>query len=277
MSCSGRQGNLLKSAMYVQSYCFTRKTNCLWRCRPRRGCLKKPSLTWYIAFLSYLQTDATTPNIVGTCSASREEYTQPKIPEISFGSTGIFGTTFEGGPFWPDHSFQSVGRSAGPKRPFPFDKTVVPSTTLLHPSYNNNNQTSIGLGRDCATGMYLPLGAWIFRNFKPELLLNGKRPLSSTASLLRAWPQQCLKSCTNESKRNVESTKVWPVSNFPQQHATGCANGRNMYMQQCWVRLHGALEGNETRLVLFSMTGLCHKNTPMSRKGLYLEGQLISR
>ena len=42
--------------------------------------------------------------------------------------------------------------------------------------------------------MYLPLGAWIFRNFKPELLLNGKRHLSSTASLMRAWPKQCWKS-----------------------------------------------------------------------------------
>ena len=44
-----------------------------------------------------------------------------------FGSTGIFGSSFEGGPLWPVWSFRSVG----PKCPFPFDKIVVPSTALL--------------------------------------------------------------------------------------------------------------------------------------------------
>ena len=58
----------------------------------------------------------------------------------------------------------------------------------------------------------------------------------------RAWPQQCWKSCPNGSNivalrfgdhgtkemLGVVGWKVWPVSNFAQQHATGCANGRNM-------------------------------------------------
>ena len=59
-----------------------------------------------------------------------------------FSPTGIFGTTFEGGPLWPVHSFRSVG----PKCPFLFDKIVVPSTALLHPAYKNNTQMCCGLG-----------------------------------------------------------------------------------------------------------------------------------
>ena len=54
-----------------------------------------------------------------------------------FRLTGIFGTSFEGGPLWPVWSFRSVG----PKCPFPFDKIVVPSTAVLYPAYKNNNQT----------------------------------------------------------------------------------------------------------------------------------------
>ena len=73
-----------------------------------------------------------------------------------FGPTGIFGTSFEGGPLWPVWSFRSVG----PKCPFPFDKIVVPSTALLHPAYKNNNQTRGSLGRVCATGMYRSIGLW---------------------------------------------------------------------------------------------------------------------
>ena len=60
----------------------------------------------------------------------------------------------------------------------------------------------------------------------------------------RAWPQQCWRSCaingsnivalrlgdhgTKEMLRVVGS-EVGPVSNFAQQHATGCVNGRNMW------------------------------------------------
>ena len=39
-----------------------------------------------------------------------------------FGPTGIFGTSFEGGPLWPVWSFRSVG----PKCPFPFAKLLFP-------------------------------------------------------------------------------------------------------------------------------------------------------
>ena len=67
-----------------------------------------------------------------------------------FGPTGIFGTSFEGGPLWPVWSFRSVG----PKCLFTFDKIVVPGTALLHPAYKNNNQTRGGLGPVCATEMY---------------------------------------------------------------------------------------------------------------------------
>ena len=58
----------------------------------------------------------------------------------------------------------------------------------------------------------------------------------------RASPQQCWKSCANRSNivaprlgvhrtkemLGVVSLEVWPVSNFAQQHATGCANRRNV-------------------------------------------------
>ena len=45
-------------------------------------------------------------------------------------------------------------------------------------AYKNNNQTCGVLGRVCATGYTVPPGTltWNFRNFKPEFLLNGKRP-----------------------------------------------------------------------------------------------------
>ena len=78
---------------------------------------------------------------------------QPKTPEIlvgkikwngpfPFGPTGVFGTSFEGGPLRPVWSF----RSGGQKCPFPFGKIVVSSTALLYPAYKNNNQTRGGLG-----------------------------------------------------------------------------------------------------------------------------------
>ena len=48
-----------------------------------------------------------------------------------FGPTGIFGTSFEGGPLWLVWSFRLVG----PKCRFPFAKIVVPSTALFYPAY----------------------------------------------------------------------------------------------------------------------------------------------
>ena len=86
-----------------------------------------------------------------------------------FGPTGIFGTSFKGGPLWLVWSFWSVG----PKYPFPFDKIVVSRTAL---------ETRGGYVKLEYT---VPWGTWNFRNFKPEFLLNGKRPRCYLKSLLR--------------------------------------------------------------------------------------------
>ena len=88
---------------------------------------------------------------------SRAFSIQPKIPgnfgryikwnePFRFSPTGIFGTSFEGGPVWPVWSVR-------PKCPFLFDKIVVPSTALLYPAYRNNNQTRGGLCQVWATGI----------------------------------------------------------------------------------------------------------------------------
>ena len=82
--------------------------------------------------------------------------------QFRFGPTGIFGTSFEGGPLWPVWSFRSVG----PKFPFPFDKIVVPNTALLYPAYKKNNQTRCGLGRVCVTGKYRSIGNVEFPKFQ---------------------------------------------------------------------------------------------------------------
>ena len=79
----------------------------------------------------------------------------------------------------------------------------------------------------------------------------------------RAWPQQCWKSCANgsnivalrfddhgtEEMLGVVGWKVWPVSNFAQQHATtsnniqqGVQTDATCNIQQCCVRLQGAIE-----------------------------------
>ena len=89
-----------------------------------------------------------------------------------FGPTGIFGTSFEGGQLWPIWLFRSVGL----KCPFPFDKTVVPSTTLLYPAYKNNNQTRGGLDRVCATGMYRCIGHVKFPKFQTRIFVERKAP-----------------------------------------------------------------------------------------------------
>ena len=57
-------------------------------------------------------------------------------------------------------------RSVGLKCPVPFDKLVVPSTTLLYPPYKNNNQTRSGLGWVCATRMYHFIGHMEFPKFQ---------------------------------------------------------------------------------------------------------------
>jgi len=69
----------------------------------------------------------------------------------------------------------------------------------------------------------------------------------------RAWPQQCWKSCANESNivslrfgdhgtkemLGVVGWKVWPVSNFAQQHATTSNN-----MQQLCKRTQHVTSNN---------------------------------
>ena len=66
-------------------------------------------------------------------------------------------------------------QTVGPKCLLPFDNTIFPRTNDLYPAYKHDNQTRGGFGLVSATGMYLPLGTWFFRNFKQEFLLNGKR------------------------------------------------------------------------------------------------------
>ena len=89
-----------------------------------------------------------------------------------FGPTGIFGTSFEGGPLWPIGSFRSVG----PKCPFPFGRIVVNSAALLYPAYKNNNQTRDGAGRVCATGMYSSTGHVKFPKFQTGIFVEWKAP-----------------------------------------------------------------------------------------------------
>ena len=63
-----------------------------------------------------------------------------------------------------------------PKCPFPFDKIVVPRTALLYPAYKNNNKRVVARVRSVQRECTGPLGTWNYQNFKPEFLLNGKRP-----------------------------------------------------------------------------------------------------
>ena len=66
-------------------------------------------------------------------------------------------------------------QTVGPKCLFLFDKIIFARTNDLYPAYKHDNQTRVGFGLVSATGMYLPLGTWFFRNFKQEFLFNGKR------------------------------------------------------------------------------------------------------
>ena len=65
-------------------------------------------------------------------------------------------------------------QTVGPKCLLPFDKIIFLRTNDLYPAYKHDNQTRGGFGLVSATGMYLPLGNWFFRNFKQEFLFNGK-------------------------------------------------------------------------------------------------------
>ena len=97
---------------------------------------------------------------------------QPKILEISVGTSN--GT---------DHFDlvrpEYLGPSCGPllpvwlvrpQCPFPFDKSVVPSTALLYPVCPSNNQMHDGLGQVCATEMYHSIGYVEFPKFQTGIL-----------------------------------------------------------------------------------------------------------
>ena len=62
--------------------------------------------------------------------------------------------------------------------PFHLTKLLSPVPLFCNLLTRTYNQTRGGLSRVCATECTVPLGAWNFRNFKPEFLLNGKRPRS---------------------------------------------------------------------------------------------------
>ena len=99
---------------------------------------------------------------------------QPKIPEISVGtSNGMDHFSLVqleySGPALKVIHFDWSGYlcwSVGLKCHVPFDKLVVPSTTLLYPPYKNNNQTRSGLGWVCATRMYHSIGHMEFPTFQ---------------------------------------------------------------------------------------------------------------
>ena len=86
----------------------------------------------------------------------------PKISEVSVGTSNgtdhftLLCLEYSGPALkvvrfnWSGH----FGRSVGPKCPFAFDKTVVPSTALLYPAYKNNDQTqSNAVPDNCLTNV----------------------------------------------------------------------------------------------------------------------------
>ena len=107
------------------------------------------------------------------------------------------------------HFSRSIGRPDRNVR-FRLTKPLSPVPLFCILLTTTITRRALALGRDRATGMYLPLGVWIFRNFKPELFLKGKRPLSSTASLVRAWPKQCWESSCKRIQK-----KCWEFKRFP--------------------------------------------------------------
>ena len=97
-----------------------------------------------------------------------------------FGPSGVFGTSFEGGPLWPTQSFQLVRQ----KCPFPFGKTAVSSTILLHP----------GLGLICAARMYHSIGHMEFPKFHTGIFVEWKVPQALDKNL--CWSQRfCISIC----------------------------------------------------------------------------------
>ena len=90
---------------------------------------------------------------------------------FQLGLTGIFGTSFEGGPLWLVWLSLSVGRTEMSSSIW---QTCCPQYTLLYPPYKNNNQTHSGLGWVCATRMYHSIRHMEFPTFQTRTWIEWK-------------------------------------------------------------------------------------------------------
>ena len=107
-------------------------------------------------------------------------YSAPKIWEISvrnqirFSTTGLFGTTFEGGPLWPVHSFWSVR----PKCPFLFDKLLFPVLLFCILLTRTIPRCAVAWVLVSVSGTYHFIGQVEFPKFQTgKFLLNRKHSL----------------------------------------------------------------------------------------------------
>ena len=108
---------------------------------------------------------------------------QPKIPEISVGTsngTDKFGLVRPeySGPALKAVHFDRSGHFGRLDRNIPFHLTKLLSPVPL----SKRAVAWVGYVKSEYT---VPWGTWNFRNFKPEFLLNGKRPRCYLKSLLR--------------------------------------------------------------------------------------------
>ena len=137
---------------------------------------------------------------------------------FQFGPPGICTTSFAGGPLWP----VLLSWSVRPKCPFPFDKIVVPSTTLLHPAYKNNNQTHGGLGWVCATGMYRSIGHVEFPKCQTGIFVEWKAPqgyhlppiYETICSLVKTRLQITANITDGFQKLRVTFKSLWVLKNI---------------------------------------------------------------
>ena len=108
-------------------------------------------------------------------------------------------TSLEGGPLWPVR----LSRLVRPKCPLHLTKLLCPVPLfciLLSRTITKRTVAWVESGKPECT---VPLGTWNFRNFKPEFLLNGKRPAFSLVAL--------------KGKREKDKVEIrerrWPISN----------------------------------------------------------------
>ena len=117
---------------------------------------------------------------------------QPKIPEISVGTsngTDKFGLVRPeySGPALKAVHFDCSGHFGRLDRNIPFHLTKLLSPVplfwiMLTKTITKRAVAWVGYVKSEYT---VPWGTWNFRNFKPEFLLNGKRPRCYLKSLLR--------------------------------------------------------------------------------------------